>query len=226
MPEKCLQTILVLNWDQRLRDNRQNWTFVIIFSQVISRRGKNENVCEMSKNEKCTCKVCKAIAFHLPNMQVCDTDKFLIFSSNRCYKFSSMIIGTQFSSITSWNYCRNEVIFLDGVSAMVVSERLCGKPMRTFGTFQNLFQISLCLLIFAWAISNLGMEIKANLPMKIKLNIFFSLSVTFFSHFPSLGDLSARFNYPITSPLPYRYLDTNSLCQERQPKYTIKPPTL
>ena len=102
--------VLVFNWDRRLRDNRQNWTFVI-FSQVISRRGKNENVCEMSKNEKCTCKVCKTIAFHLPNMQVCNTDKFLIFSSNRCYIFSSMIIGTQFSSITSWNYCRNTKLY-------------------------------------------------------------------------------------------------------------------
>ena len=29
--------------------------------QVISRRVKNENVCEMSKNEKCTCKGCKTI---------------------------------------------------------------------------------------------------------------------------------------------------------------------
>ena len=32
-------------------------------NQVISRRGKNENVCEMSKNGKCTCKACKIIAF-------------------------------------------------------------------------------------------------------------------------------------------------------------------
>ena len=32
--------------------------------QVISRHGKNENVCEMSKNEKCTCKACKSNVFH------------------------------------------------------------------------------------------------------------------------------------------------------------------
>ena len=32
--------------------------------QVISRRGKIENVCQMSKSEKCTCKVCKSIVFH------------------------------------------------------------------------------------------------------------------------------------------------------------------
>ena len=32
--------------------------------QVISRRGKNENVYKMSKNEKCTCKACKNTVFH------------------------------------------------------------------------------------------------------------------------------------------------------------------
>ena len=31
--------------------------------QVISRRGKNENSCEMSKTEKCTCKACKTTVF-------------------------------------------------------------------------------------------------------------------------------------------------------------------
>ena len=40
--------------------------------QVISRRGKNENVYEMCKNEKCTCKACKIIVFLLSNMQICD----------------------------------------------------------------------------------------------------------------------------------------------------------
>ena len=36
--------------------------------QVISRRRKNENVCEMSKDEKCTCKACKDTFFHC---QIC-----------------------------------------------------------------------------------------------------------------------------------------------------------
>ena len=39
--------------------------------QIISRRGKNENVCEMFKNDKCTCKACRTIVFH---RQIC---KFL-----------------------------------------------------------------------------------------------------------------------------------------------------
>ena len=45
--------------------------------QVISRRGKNENadVCEMSKNEKCTCKACKTIVFHC---QICKFVTFLL----------------------------------------------------------------------------------------------------------------------------------------------------
>ena len=32
--------------------------------QVISCCGKNKNICEMSKNEKCTSKACKTITFH------------------------------------------------------------------------------------------------------------------------------------------------------------------
>ena len=40
--------------------------------QVISRHGKNENFCEMFKNEKCTCKACNTI-FH------CKICKFMTF---------------------------------------------------------------------------------------------------------------------------------------------------
>ena len=36
--------------------------------RVISRRRKNENVCEMSKDEKCTCKACKDTVLHC---QIC-----------------------------------------------------------------------------------------------------------------------------------------------------------
>ena len=43
--------------------------------QVISRRRKNEIVCGMSKNEKCTCKAWKSIVFHC---QIC---KFVTFLS-------------------------------------------------------------------------------------------------------------------------------------------------
>lgn len=42
-------------------------------TKFTSLRGKNENVCEMSKNEKCTCKTCESIVFFfLSNMQICD----------------------------------------------------------------------------------------------------------------------------------------------------------
>ena len=47
--------------------------------QVISRRGKNENVCEMSKTEKCTCKACKTICFSLSNKQICDALVAIVF---------------------------------------------------------------------------------------------------------------------------------------------------
>ena len=42
---------------------------------VISRRRKNENVCGMSKNEKCTCKAWKSIVFHC---QICKFVTFLL----------------------------------------------------------------------------------------------------------------------------------------------------
>ena len=43
--------------------------------QVISRRRKNENVCEMPKNEKCTCRACKTTVFHC---QICKFVTFLL----------------------------------------------------------------------------------------------------------------------------------------------------
>ena len=47
--------------------------------QVISRRGKNENVYKMSKNEKCTCKACKNTVFYC---QLCKFVRFLLPSSS------------------------------------------------------------------------------------------------------------------------------------------------
>ena len=41
--------------------------------QVISRRRKNENVFEISNDEKCTCKACKNTVFH------CQKNKFVGF---------------------------------------------------------------------------------------------------------------------------------------------------
>ena len=58
---------------QRLEDKIEHlssYAHVVLTTvkQVISRRRKNENVCGMSKNEKCTCKGCKSIVFHC---QIC-----------------------------------------------------------------------------------------------------------------------------------------------------------
>ena len=70
-----------------LEIRRQNWTFVIIYAhvfqttakQVILRRGKNEKVCAMSTNKKCTRKACKTIVFHC---QICKFLSFLLQSSS------------------------------------------------------------------------------------------------------------------------------------------------
>ena len=49
-----------------------------ILKQLISCRGKNEKVCEMFKNEKCTCTACKTVVFHY---QICKYVTFLLPSS-------------------------------------------------------------------------------------------------------------------------------------------------
>ena len=68
MLEKCVLTVLELNCNQRLG---HRWTKLNICHHMltsstqlqterfISCRRKNENVCEMSEKEKCTCKACK-----------------------------------------------------------------------------------------------------------------------------------------------------------------------
>ena len=51
-------------WDDKI-ENLSSCAHVVhaTAKQVISRRGRNENVCEMSKNEECTCKRAKLLFF-------------------------------------------------------------------------------------------------------------------------------------------------------------------
>ena len=70
-----------LTWNQRFIDNKTKLSIchrMLMSStcttakQVISRRGKSENVCKMYKNENCTCKACKTIVFHCQIFPICD----------------------------------------------------------------------------------------------------------------------------------------------------------
>jgi len=71
---KCALTILDLNWNQRLGQDKIEhlslYAHVVhtTAKKVISRHRKNENVFKMSKDEKCTCKACKKTVFHC---QIC-----------------------------------------------------------------------------------------------------------------------------------------------------------
>ena len=84
MPEKCALTILELNWNQRLGQDKiehsSSYAHVVhtTAKKVISRHRKNENVHKMSKNEKCTCKACKNTVF---NCQICKFVGVLLPSS-------------------------------------------------------------------------------------------------------------------------------------------------
>ena len=79
MPEKCPLTILELNWNQRLGQDKiehlSSYAHVVYTTakEVISRHRKNENVFKISKDEICTRKACKNTVFH------CQISKFLGF---------------------------------------------------------------------------------------------------------------------------------------------------
>ena len=87
MFEKCVLTILELNWNQRLGHKRTKLNIChhmlhvvhTTAKQVISRRKKNENVFKMSKDEKYTCKAGKNPDFHC---QICKFVGFLLPSSS------------------------------------------------------------------------------------------------------------------------------------------------
>ena len=81
MPEKCVLTILELNWNQRLGQDKiehlSSYAHVVhtTAKKVISRHRKNENAFKMSKEEKCTRKACKNTVFHC---QICKFVGFVL----------------------------------------------------------------------------------------------------------------------------------------------------
>ena len=102
MPEKCALTILELNWNQRLRQDKiehsSSYAHVVhtTAKQVISRHRKNENVFKMSKDEKCTCRACKNTIFHC---QICKFVGVLLPSScSLVYRHAknTLFLHTQF----------------------------------------------------------------------------------------------------------------------------------
>ena len=92
--EKCVLTILELNWNQRLGHKKTKLNILLSYAHVvhtnaklvISRRRKNENVFKKAKNEICTCKACKNTIFHC---QICKFVGFLLSSSSWLLKFPS-----------------------------------------------------------------------------------------------------------------------------------------
>ena len=88
MPEKCaLLTILELNWNQRLGQDKTEHLSAQLQKKVISRHRKNEDVFKMSKDENCTCKACKNTKFHC---QICKFVEFLLLSSSWLLKLPSL----------------------------------------------------------------------------------------------------------------------------------------
>ena len=87
LEKSCVLTILEINWNQRLGHKKKklnicHYMLHVVHTtakQVISRRRKNENVCEMWKIEKRTCKACKNTVFQC---QICKFVGVLLPSSS------------------------------------------------------------------------------------------------------------------------------------------------
>ena len=86
--------------------------FLTTAKQVISRRKKNENVCGMSKNEKCTCKACKSIVFHC---QICKFVTFLLPSSSWLRKLPIVLCVYERFLVHGWKrYVNDDRVRVDG----------------------------------------------------------------------------------------------------------------
>ena len=111
---KYVLTILELKWNQcQITDKKTKLGICHINmltpstqhqNSFISRRGKNENVCETYKNEKCTCKACKTTVFHC---QISKLVTFLLPSSSWFLKFPNVfenvnVFGYQ-STLARWS---------------------------------------------------------------------------------------------------------------------------
>ena len=128
MREKCVLTLLELNWNQRLgqEDNIEHlssYAHVVhtTAKQVISRRRKNENVFKISKDEKCTCKACKIVqyCFSLSNMQICGV--FFCPRRRGCLTlyFQTQICNSQFTCKEEVSWCESRDTFAMANSAIV-----------------------------------------------------------------------------------------------------------
>ena len=109
--KKCALTILELNWNQRLRQDKiehsSSYAHVVHITakQVISRHRKNENVFKMSEDENYTCKVCKNTVCHC---QICKFVGVLLPSSCslvKRYAKNTLFLHTKCGNHSSFRSC-------------------------------------------------------------------------------------------------------------------------
>ena len=105
-PEKCALTIMELNWNQRLRQDKIEHLSCTCSRRPHncrkghSRHRKNENVFKMSKDEKCTC---KNSVFHC---QICKFVGFLWpLSSVQRHVKNSLFLHTKYGNHSSFRSC-------------------------------------------------------------------------------------------------------------------------
>ena len=88
MPEKCALTILELNWNQRLGQDKiehlSTYAHVVhtTAKKVISRHRKNEDVFKMSKKWKMHVQSVQKYCFSLSNMQICGVFVAVVVAKN------------------------------------------------------------------------------------------------------------------------------------------------
>ena len=87
---------------------------------IKANRGKNENVCQMSKNEKCTCKACKTNVFHC---KICKFVTFLLQSSSWLRKVANESINF-IDLIHKWRLINYSFIFMPIIlTSLILKEK-------------------------------------------------------------------------------------------------------
>ena len=107
MFEKCVLTILELNWNQRLGHKKTNLNICHhMLTSSTQLQNRSFHVVERTKkDEKCTCKACKNPVFHC---QLCKFVGFLFLSSSWLLKLPITFVDKDYVHMTDMRHYKNE----------------------------------------------------------------------------------------------------------------------
>ena len=135
MFEKCVLTILELNWNQHLTWDIKRCSRRSHNCKIGHFPGKNENVCEKSKNERCTCKAHKNTVFHC---QIC---KFVRWPSGDMLQIKKLLQ-------IKWSCCKLRNVAANKIKLLQIKKRCCklNKVAANLKSLLQIFKTSCCKL--------------------------------------------------------------------------------